>query len=92
MSKTNFEKASSIEFCALQDRYYFGYKLHVLCEIRHVVHSFDLTKAEVADIHYLQDIKTQTSDCNILVDKGCLSATFQLDLFQIANICLETTM
>ena len=92
VGKTDFEKAPSIGYCAWQDRYYFGYKLHILCGIRGVIHSFDLTKAEVADIHYLQDIKTQISDCNILGDKGYLSCDVQLDLFQTANICLEVPM
>ena len=92
VGKTDFEKAPSIGYCASQDRYYFGYKLHILCGIRGVVHSFDLTKAEVADIHYLQDIKTQMSDCNILGDKGYLSCDVQLDLFQTANIRLEVPM
>jgi hypothetical protein len=69
VGKTDFEKAPSIGYCASQERYYFGYKLHILCGIRGVVHSFDLTKAAVADIHYLQDIKSQVSDCNILGDK-----------------------
>jgi hypothetical protein len=92
VGKTDFEKAPSIGYCASQDRYYFGYKLHILCGIRGVVHSFDLTKAEVADIHYLQDIKTQISDCNIFGDKGYLSCDVQLDLFQTANIRLEVPM
>ena len=92
MGKTDFEKAPSTGYCASQDRYYFGYKLHILCGLRGVVHSFDLTKAEVADIHYLQDIKTQVSDCNILGDKGYLSCDVQLDLFQTANIRLEVPM
>jgi hypothetical protein len=92
VGKTDFEKAPSIGYCASHDRYYFGYKLHILCGIRGVVHSFDLTKAEVADIHYLQDIKTQVSDCNILGDKGYLSCDVQLDLFQTANIRLEVPM
>jgi len=92
IGKTDFEKAPSIGYCASQERYYFGYKLHILCGIRGVVHSFDLTKAEVADIHYLQDIKTQISECQILGDKGYLSSEVQLDLFQTANIRLEVPM
>jgi DNA-binding MarR family transcriptional regulator len=92
VGKTDFEKAPSIGYCASQERYYFGYKLHILCGIRGVVHSFDLTKAEVADIHYLQDVKTQVSDCNVLGDKGYLSSEIQLDLFETANIRLEVPM
>ena len=89
VGKTDFEKVPSIGYCASQSKYYLGYKLHILCGIRGVVHSFDLTKAEVADIHYLQNIKTQVSDCNILGDKGYLSCDVQIDLFQTANIRLE---
>jgi hypothetical protein len=92
MGKSNYDKAPSKGYCASQDRYYFGYKLHILCGIRGVVHSFDMTKAAVHDIHYLQDIKTQISDCNILADKGYLNAEIQLDLFEVANIRLEVPM
>ncbi|MDR0420546.1 MAG: transposase, partial [Prevotellaceae bacterium] len=53
IGKTDSEKASSIGYCSSQNRYYFGYKLHVLCGLHGVIHSFDLTKAEIADIHYL---------------------------------------
>jgi hypothetical protein len=88
--KTDFEKAPSTGYSASQNRYYFGYKLQVLCGIRGVVNSFDLTKAEVAGIHYLQDIKMQVSDCKIPGDKAYLSSTVQPDPFQTANIRLET--
>jgi hypothetical protein len=63
-----------------------------LCGIRGVVHSYDLTKADVADIHYLQDIRMQISNCKILGDKGYLSCVIQLDLFETANIRLEVPM
>jgi hypothetical protein len=92
IGKNDLEKAPSIGYCASHNRYYFGYKLHILCGLRGVVHSFDLTKAAVADIHYLQDIKTQISDCKILGDKGYLSCAIQLDLFQTANIRLKVPM
>jgi len=92
MGKTDYDKAPSKGYCASQDRYYFGYKLHILCGIRGVIHSFDMTKAAVHDIHYLQDIKTQISDCNIIGDKGYLNSELQLDLFETANIRLEVPM
>jgi len=92
MGKTDYDKAPSKGYCASQNRYYFGYKLHILCGIRGVIHSFDMTKAAVHDIHYLQDIKTQISDCNILGDKGYLNAEIKLDLFETANITLEVPM
>ena len=92
IGKNDYKKAPSMGYCASQYRYYFGYKLHILCGIRGVVHSFDLTKASVHDIHYLKDIKTQIADCTIIGDKGYLSASVQLNLFETANIRLEVPM
>lgn len=77
-------------FCASQNLHFYGYKLHAICAINGVFQSFDLSPASVDDIHYLQDIKTQLSDCVILGDKGYLSQTIQLDLFNEVNIELET--
>lgn len=77
-------------FCASQNIHFYGYKLHAVCSINGVFQSFDLSPASVHDIHYLQDIKTQLSDCVLLGDKGYLSQTVQLDLFNEVNIQLET--
>lgn len=77
-------------FCASQNLYFYGYKLHAVCSIHGVFQSFDLSPASVHDIHYLQDIKLQLSDCVLLGDKGYLSQTIQLDLFNEVNIHLET--
>lgn len=77
-------------FCASQNLHFYGYKLHAVCSINGVFQSFDLSPASVHDIHYLQDIKLQLSDCLILADKGYLSSTIQLDLFNEVNIQLET--
>ena len=52
--------------------------------------SLDITKAEVHDIHFLKNIKQQMSDCVLLVNICYLSQSIQLDLFQTANIKLET--
>jgi len=85
IGKTDYAKAPAIGYCASQDSYYFGYKLHILCGLRGVVHSFDMTKANVHDIHYLQDIKTQISDCNIdavnIMPRACISKSFLLEDF-----------
>ena len=54
MGKKNFEKAPSIGYCASQGVYYYGYKLHAVRGLSGVIHSFDLTKASVHDIHYLK--------------------------------------
>ena len=77
-------------FCASQNLHFYGYKLHAVCSIEGVFQSFDLSPASVHDIHYLQDIKNQMSDCVLLGDKGYLSQTIQLDLFNEVNIKLET--
>lgn len=77
-------------FCTSQNLHFYGYKLHAVCSINGVFQSFDLSPASVHDIHYLQDIKMQLSDCVILADKGYLSSTIQLYLFKEVNIQLET--
>ena len=89
LGKYDFAKAPSFGYCAAQDCYYYGYKLHALCGLRGVIHSYDLSKASVHDIHYLQDIKYEYHRCTFLGDKGYLSASVQLDLFETSEIRLE---
>ena len=69
--------------------YYYGYKLHAICGISGVIHSYDITAANVHDIHYLDDAKWDYHDCLMLGDKGYLSAEVQQDLFETAHIKLE---
>ena len=88
--KDEFETAPSKGFCASQNNWFYGYKLHGVCSVTGVFHSLDITKAEVHDVHFLKNIKQQMSDCVILGDRGYLSQTIQLDLFQTVNIKLET--
>lgn len=89
MGRKDFEKAPSIGYCASQGVYYYGYKLHAVCGLSGVVHSFDLTKASVHDIRFLKDVKADYSNCTLIGDKGYISAQVQLDLFETANIRLE---
>jgi hypothetical protein len=77
-------------YCASQKMYYYGYKLHAVCSLKGVFQAIDLTPANVHDIHYLNDIKHQLSDCTLLGDKGYLSSQVQLDLFESSNIRLDT--
>lgn len=88
--KNELETAPSKGFCASQNNWFYGYKLHGVCSISGVFHSLDITKAEVHDIHFLKNIKQQMSDCVLLGDRGYLSESIQLDLFQTVNIKLET--
>ena len=61
LGKNDFATAPSFGYCASQDCYFFGYKLHALCGLNGVIHSYDMSKANVHDIHYLQDIKHEYS-------------------------------
>ena len=89
MGKKDFGKAPSIGYCASQGVYYYGYKLHVVCVLSGVIHSFDLIKANVHDIHYLKDVKVDYSNCTAIGDRGYISAQIQLDLFETPNIRFE---
>jgi len=90
--KENYGTAPEKGFCASQNTWFYGYKLHGVCTLSGVFHSVDITKANVHDVHYLQDVKHQLSECVLLGDKGYLSAEQQLDLFESAKIVLETPM
>ena len=90
--KENFETAPDKGFCSAQNSFYYGYKLHGICSADGVFNSFDLTKASVHDIHYLQDVKEQISNAYLLGDRAYLSEKVQIDLFSYANIKLSTPM
>ena len=85
----DYTQAPDFGYCASQGIYFFGYKLHALCGLSGVVHSYELSKASVHDINYLKDIRQFYHDCSIFGDKGYISAEVQLDLFETANIKLE---
>ena len=90
--KEEFYSAPNRGFYASQNMHYYGYKIHAVCSIEGVFKSFDISKASVYDIHYLKDIKNKFNNCVILADKGCLSADYQLDLFESKQIKLEVPM
>ena len=52
----DFVTAPDFGYCASQGIYFFRYKLHALCGLSGVIHSYDLSKASVYDINYLKDI------------------------------------
>jgi len=90
--KENFETAPDKGFCASQNLYFYGYKLQGVCSANGVFHSIDLTKASVHDTTFLKQANLQLADCVLVGDKGYLSSSLQLDLFQSVNIQLETPM
>ncbi len=89
MGRDNAAAAPDWGYCASQDLHYYGYKLHAVCGIRGVIHSYDMTAASVHDIHFLNDVRWEYHDCKMLGDKGYLSAEVQKNLFEAANITLE---
>ena len=89
MGRDNAEAAPDWGYCAAQGLHYYGYKLHAVCGIRGVIHSYDMTAASVHDLHYLKDVRWEYHDCMMLGDKGYLSAEVQKNLFDVANITLE---
>ena len=84
-----FSQAPDFGFCASQNTYYFGYKLHAVCGLSGVIHSYDLSKASVHDLKFANDIKNAYKNCNFYSDRGYIGADVQLDLFETAHIKLE---
>ena len=89
MGRDNVSATPDWGYCASQGLHYYGYKLHAVCGIKGVIHSYDMTAASVHDLHYLDDVRWEYHDCMMLGDKGYLSAEVQKNLFETANIYLE---
>ena len=89
MGRDNIDAAPDWGYCAMQDQHYYWHKLHAICGIRGVIHSFDMPAVSVHDLHYLKDVQWVYHDCMILGDKGYLSAEVQQNLFDAVNITLE---
>ncbi len=88
----HIESAPNFGFCAAQDMRYFGYKLHAVCTPQGIIKMFDISKASVHDIQYLNDIQGTVDHCVLVGDKGYLSQQWQDDLFQTSSINLQTPM
>jgi hypothetical protein len=79
-------------FCAAKKTRYWGYKLHMVCDENAVIHSFDLTPANVHDVNFLKDVKYSLNNCELIGDKGYISADYKLDLFNTSQIRLTVPM
>jgi len=90
--RENIETAPAYGYCAAQNTHYFGYKFHGVCSFMGVVTSFDLSKANHADIQYLRDIEPYYTNCLMLGDKAYLDSEYQLELFETKGIQLNTPM
>lgn len=89
LGRTDGNRGPAFGYCATQGVYYYGYKLHAVCGLSGVIHSYDLSPANVHDINYLKDVKFQFHDCSIFGDRAYLSADLQQDLFSSVGIKLE---
>lgn len=87
--KEDMNSSPNHGYCASQKMSFYGYKLHSVCSSAGVFKSFDLTPANVHDIHYLNDVKEQLKSCYLIGDKGYLSHSIQLDLFETREIRLR---
>ena len=90
--KEDYSTSPEKGFCASQNQYYFGYKLHGICTYDGVFTSIELTKANVHDVKYLKNVKIALANCTLLADKGYIDTRQQLDLFNSVGIKLETPM
>ncbi len=77
-------------YCAAQKAHYFGYKIHAACTDTGVFKTFDISKASIHDVHYLEDLKQHLHSCILVGDKGYISQYIQQDLFQSNHIQLRT--
>ena len=88
--KEDFETAPDYGFCAAQNTTYFGYKLHSITSVNGVITDFDLSKANMADIHFLNDVKEKYTGCMILGDRAYLSNPLQTELFEEPALLIKT--
>jgi hypothetical protein len=79
-------------YCPAQKKHYFGYKLHLVCDENAVIHSFDFTPANTHDVNYLKDVKYNLHHCELIGDRGYISAAYQSDLFSQSQIKLSVPM
>jgi hypothetical protein len=99
MGKESEYHAPDKGYCASQNKYFYGYKLHRVCSATGVIESLDLTKTSVhslprqcGDVHYLKDVKELFSNCIITGDKGYIGRQHQINLFETAAIQLEVPL
>jgi hypothetical protein len=85
-----FETAPAFGYCAAQRNTFFGYKVHAVCTVQGVFKHFQISRGNVADIHYLQEVKDRFSNCVLLGDKAYLSNPLQMNLFDNFNLKIIT--
>lgn len=87
------ETAPDKGYSAVNRQYFIGYKLHAVVSLNGIVHSMDLSKASVHDLHYLSDVKhSSLNNCTLIGDAGYISSEVSTDLFSSVGIELRTPM
>ena len=76
-------------YCAAQKKHYYGFKLHTICNEQGTIIKFDLTKASLHDIKFLEVEGKNFKDCMILGDKGYQSKKLTEDLLNHSNVVLQ---
>lgn len=76
-------------YSSVAKSYYYGYKLHLVTSLRGIFHSMEMTRASIHDVNYLSEIKhSELNNCTLIADKGYLSKSYQIDLFNSCQIKL----
>lgn len=92
MGKDESYTAPDKGFCASQNKWFYGYKLHGVCSPNGVIQELDLTKASVHDVHFLKDLKLTMKDCCITGDRGYISQPLAKELKEKNNIEMRVPM
>jgi Transposase DDE domain len=79
------------EYSAVDERYYIGYKLHLLTNEHSVFQDMQITPANVHDINFLKNFEPESHSMGktILGDRGDISQKVQTDLFTQCEINLS---
>lgn len=71
--KEDFEIEPSKDFCASQNRWFYGCKINSVISASGVVQHFDMTCRALHDVHFLKDIRDEMQACTIIGDKGYIA-------------------
>lgn len=92
MGKEAEYSAPNKGFCASQNKYFYGYKLHGVCSPQGVIQALDLSQASVHDVHYLKDVRHSFSNCIITGDRGYINKGLKEELLVERNIDIQSPM
>ena len=89
--KEDSEMIPKTGYSAIDKNYYHGYKLHCLSKENGPIVNFSITQANVHDVKMLKEMTEGfISHCTLIGDKGYISRTAQLDLFEKESITVIT--